>query len=261
MYYDLCLNYDNPNNLNIDQYRDFCEIVVSAICDNYKLFAINVFKKGNLSINDISTFKEPDLDSIYKTYSLKFVNAPNTNIIDLSSIKFLKRLTIELSDTRELFQFTNPNNAIKSYDILAVLPKNEKMFDAACGDFSVDIITINHEEKINFALKKSLILTAIERNMFFEITYDDFIKNDNRRSTFISNVLLLLDVTKGKNIIISSGSNNFYSHRSPYDILTIFETIFEIDTNLIKSMISENCEKVIMKSIQRKYFKTVISID
>ncbi len=97
--------------------------------------------------------------------------------------------------------------------------------------------------------------------MFFEITYDDFIKNDSRRSTFISNVLLLLDVTKGKNIIINSGANNFYSHRSPYDIITIFETIFELDSDLVQKMISENCEKVILKSIQRKYYKTVITID
>lgn len=135
------------------------------------------------------------------------------------------------------------------------------MFEAACGDVNVDIITINHEERINYALKKSLILTAIDRSMFFEITYDDFIRDDNRRSNFISNVLLLLDVTKGKNIIISSSADSFYYHRSPYDIITIFETIFEINTNDVKVMLSENCEKIILKSIQRKYFKTVITID
>jgi ribonuclease P/MRP protein subunit RPP1 len=220
-----------------------------------------VFRKGTISNNDTSVFKEPDLETLYKGHCLKFINTPNINIIDLKTIKFLKRLTVEISDSRELYQFTNSNNAIKSYDILSILPRNEKMFDAACGDVNVDIISINHEEKINFALKKSLILTAIDRNMFFEITYNDFIENDNSRATFISNVMLLLDVTKGKNIIISSGSNSFYSHRSPYDIMTIFETIFELNVDELKKMISENCEKVILKSIQRKYFKTVITID
>jgi ribonuclease P/MRP protein subunit RPP1 len=197
---------------------------------------------------------------MYKTYSLKFLNAQNINQIDLSKIKFLKRLTIEISDSKDIFQFNNPNQAMKSYDILAVMPINEKMFDLACGDVNVDIITVNQEEKINYALKKSIILNAIERNMYFEIIYNDFVKDDNRRSIFISNVLLLLDVTKGKNLIISSASSEFFFHRSPYDLITIFETIFECKTDVIKKMISENCEKVILKSIQRKYYKTVISM-
>lgn len=40
MYYDLCLNYDNPNNKNIEQYREFCELVTSAICGKNSLIQI-----------------------------------------------------------------------------------------------------------------------------------------------------------------------------------------------------------------------------
>jgi hypothetical protein len=32
MYYDLCLNYENPGNKNIDIFKDFCELLTSAIC-------------------------------------------------------------------------------------------------------------------------------------------------------------------------------------------------------------------------------------
>ena len=35
MYYDLCLNYENPNK-NIDKYSEFCELITSAICGNHK---------------------------------------------------------------------------------------------------------------------------------------------------------------------------------------------------------------------------------
>ena len=235
-------------------------MVIINKSDNYNVFGINVTRKGTLNNNDISIFKDFDLNTMYKTYSLKFLNAPNINELDLSKIKFLKRLTIEISDSKDIFQFNNPNQAMKSYDILAVMPMNEKMFDLVCGDVNADIITINQEEKINFALKKSLILNAINKNVYFEIVYNDFIKDDNRRSVFISNVLLLLDVTKGKNLIISSSSSELFYHRSPYDIITIFETIFECKTDIVKRMISENCEKIILKSIQRKFYKTVISI-
>jgi ribonuclease P/MRP protein subunit RPP1 len=112
-------------------------------------------------------------------------------------------------------------------------------------------------------LKKTQINAAIERGMFFEIVYGNLIKdsgNSSKRSLFISNVLLLLDVTKGKNVIISSGVNNFYQHRSPYDIMIIFDTIFEVNKSTLNKMLNNNCEKVILKSIQRKYFKTVLNL-
>lgn len=95
------------------------------------------------------------------------------------------------------------------------------MFELSCGDLNVDIITIPLEEKINFNLKKNLIRAGINRGIFFEINYCEFIKDYTKRNVYISNVLSILEVTKGKNLIISSGSDNFLYHRSPYDILVM----------------------------------------
>jgi ribonuclease P/MRP protein subunit RPP1 len=198
---------------------------------------------------------------MYKNYSIKFINSLENNLFDFSKIKLFTRLTIDISDSKETFQFSNPNKAINSYDILAVVPKNEKMFDDACKDMNIDLITIHFEEKFNFALKKTNILNAIKRGIFFEIIYNEFIKDENKRGIFISNILLLLDVTKGENVIISSGTNTFFYHRSPYDIITIFETIFGLSKNDVQKLVSINCEKLIVKSIQRKYYKTVIALD
>jgi RNase P/RNase MRP subunit p30 len=235
--------------------------------DNYSIFAFNTYRKGTVANNNTnaSTFKQFDLKQIYSNNSLKFLNSSYSNEINWDNIKQLSRLTIEITDSKDLYQFSNPNNALKSYDILAIEPKNERIFELACSDVNVDIITINFEDKINFVLKKTQINAAIERGMFFEIVYGNLIKdssgnNSNKRSLFISNVLLLLDVTKGKNVIISSGVNNFYDHRSPYDIMIIFDTIFEVNKSTLNKMLNNNCEKVILKSIQRKYFKTVLNL-
>lgn len=263
MYYDLCLNYENPGNIQIEKYQEFCELLTSAICDGYSLFAINITKKGALSNSEINPYKNLDLKLIFQTYSLKFLNSSNlnSNFVDWESIKQLSRITIQISDSKDLYQFSNPTNALKSYDIIAATPINEKMFDLCCSDINVDIICLNLEEKFNFAIKKHLILSALDRNTFFEIIYENFINDTTKRSIFISNVLLLLEVTKGRNIIISSGASNYFEHRSPYDIITIFETIFELKTDIVKKMLSENCEKVILKSVQRKYFKTVVDLE
>jgi ribonuclease P/MRP protein subunit RPP1 len=198
---------------------------------------------------------------MYKNYSIKFINSKEDNFINWEKLKVLSRITIEIADSKETFQFSNPNKALCSYDILAISPKNEQIFDVGCGDINIDLITINFDEKVNFALRKTTILNALKRGVFFEIVYNEFIKNENKRGIFISNVLLLLDVTKGENVIISSGSNSFFYHRSPYDIITIFETVFEMKKDEVQKLLTTNCEKLLVKSLQRKYYKTVITLD
>jgi ribonuclease P/MRP protein subunit RPP1 len=122
------------------------------------------------------------------------------------------------------------------------------MFDQSCGDLNVDIVSVPLEEKINFNLKKNLIRAAINKGIFFEISYCEFIKDMNKRTVFISNVLSLLDVTKGKNLILSSGCDNFIYHRSPYDIIMMFQTIFDLKKEFVQDLISKNCENAYLKS-------------
>ena len=53
LYCDLCLNYDNPNNTDLEKFKLFSELIVSAICDSFHIFAVNVFKKGIINNNDV----------------------------------------------------------------------------------------------------------------------------------------------------------------------------------------------------------------
>jgi len=184
---------------------------------------VNINKKGILSNNDIAKELNFDIKSIFNSYSIKFLNSSSEdfNFFNFDDIKVLKRVTIEINETKELYQFSNPTPSLKSYDILSITPKNEKLFELACNDINVDIITINFDEKINFYLKKSLIQSAVSKNIFFEIIYNGFIVDNSKRAIFISNVLMLFEITKGKNLIISSGADNFIDHRSPYDINTL----------------------------------------
>ncbi len=222
MYYDLCLNYDSTF-LNLEKFQVISELLTSAICDGYRIMALNISKKGVLNSNDISKDLNFDIKNIFNSYSIKFLNSSSEdfNFFSFEDIKILKRVTIEINDTKELYQFSNPSPSLKSYDILAISPKNEKMFELACTDINVDIISVNFDEKMNFFMKKSLIQSAVTKNVFFEIVYNGFIVDNSKRAIFISNVLVLLEITKGKNLIISSGADNFIDHRSPYDIITM----------------------------------------
>ena len=270
MYYDLGIIF-NDKDKDKKNLIDFYELLTSAIIDGYKIIAINIIRSGivdkeninNIEINKI-LFNNKDnelIKEIYSKYCIKFLNGENSKLINWNKIKILSKITIEINDMKEIYQFSNQNNFISNFDILSIKPKNDKIFEyILSSDINTDIITLDLEEKFSFIQNKKLILLSLKKNYFYEIFYGKFITNNESRGTFISNFLLLNEIIKGKNLILSSFSNNFFMQRSPYDLITIFQTLFEINNNIIKQLISENCEKLIIKTIQRKFYKSTIDV-
>ena len=127
-------------------------------------------------------------------------------------------------------------------------------------ELNCDIINLDLYEKFSFMQKKKLFQTAADKGMFFEVEYGKFITDNESRSNFISNFILLNQVLKGKNLIISSGAENLFMQRSPEDVITILETIFDMKKHNAFKMITENPIKVILKSKQRKLYKTTVGI-
>jgi len=89
-------------------------------------------------------------------------------------------------------------------------------------------------EKLPFHLKRGPVTEAIKKGIMFEISYSQsiegpFLNNLNligidmtfRRMIF-SNAIQLIRATKGKNIIFSSGTDEAFYHRSPYDVINLY---------------------------------------
>ena len=259
-YCDLCLNKkDESNNLN------FNELLSCSILDNYQILSINQNRKGiipeekNHSKNNI--LNKELLQELYTKNSLKFLNVQKKDLINWDKIKIYNRLTIEISDQKEIYQLTKSNNYLKSFDILVVKPKNDKILEnCLMTELNCDIINLDLYEKFSFIQKKKLFQTAADKGMFFEVEYGKFITDNESRSNFISNFILLNQVLKGKNLIISSGAENLFMQRSPEDVITILETIFDMKKHNAFKMITENPIKAILKSKQRKLYKTTVGI-
>jgi ribonuclease P/MRP protein subunit RPP1 len=69
------------------------------------------------------------------------------------------------------FLQTASNNAIASYDLIAVEPTNDKALLACCKDAEADIIAIDLTERLPFQLKFTTVNLAIQRGIYFEIGY------------------------------------------------------------------------------------------
>ncbi len=79
--------------------------------------------------------------------------------------------TIVISNFSPEFRQTSTNPYFLSFDVVAVQPLTEKMFQAACANLEVDIIHLDLGSRIDFPVKKVNLTQAIDRGVFFEINF------------------------------------------------------------------------------------------
>lgn len=269
MYCDLCLSpsliYSKEDvSKNISSFpSEFLELIASSISDSYSILGINKIIRNNISEDKCSNFPlilldNKNLKNVLDKTCIKFLNKCNVNLINLEKISLLKRVTLEISEQKDLFQLStnSSNNLLNNYDLISIKPLNDIILESCLtGDLNFDIITLNLDIKFNFLGKKNLIQSAIKKGIFFEFLYGDYISKEANRAGFNSNFLIFNEIVKGDNIIFSSGASNIFEQRSPYDICVLLETVFGIKQDIAKKMISENSLKAVLKSKQRKFFK------
>ena len=240
------------NNKEETTNSNFNELISCAILDNFQIISVNktcktsiLEDKTNKKINNsIYNINRPILEDLYKKNSIKFLNVQKPDLINWDKIKILSRLTLEISEQKDILK-----------------PKNDKIFEnILMAEINCDIITIDLYEKFSFMSKKKLIQTSVDKGIFFEVEYGKFITDNESRSNFISNFILLNNILKGKNLILSSGAENLFMQRNPEDVITILETIFDIKKETAFKMITENPIKAVLKGKQRKLFKTTLDI-
>ncbi|XP_040291471.1 ribonuclease P protein subunit p30 [Bufo bufo] len=204
-----------------------------------------------VAINHIAEFenKKPE---IVKPISTKDLFASPPTVQGKSTpIQILKRLTVIASDPSHFNVLRSTSPVTRLYDIVAVYPKTEKLFHAACTAIDVDIICINVTEKYPFFFRRPPVNAAIERGIFFELIYTPSIKDSTLRRYTISNALSLMEICKGKNIIISSGAEKPLELRGPYDVATL-GLLFGLSERSAKAALSTNCRAALLHGETRK---------
>ncbi|XP_039041472.1 protein GAMETOPHYTE DEFECTIVE 1-like [Hibiscus syriacus] len=106
-----------------------------------------------------------------------------------------------------------------------------------------------------------MVKAAIKRGIYFEITYSDLIVDVHRRGQMISNAKLLLDWTRGKNIIFSSAAPSACEVRGPNDVANL-ASLLGLSMERAKAAISKNCRSLLTNALRRKhFFKEVIRVE
>ena len=164
-------------------------------------------------------------------------------------LNFFSRITVLLEDQSQVHQLSS--ETVQAFDILAVQPSTEKLYQQACKSLEIDIISLDMSRRLPFYLKFPTVHAAIERGVHFEIIYSTAFKGTNERTQFLAIAMDMVVFTKAKNIIVSSGAEHELDFRGPYDIVNL-GLLFNFKEEQSKAAITKNCRAVLFHAQARK---------
>uniref|UniRef100_A0A8C8SD33 Ribonuclease P protein subunit p30 n=1 Tax=Pelusios castaneus TaxID=367368 RepID=A0A8C8SD33_9SAUR len=206
---------------------------------------------STVAINHVIDFKEKKQEIVKPVSPSELF--PSLPIVQGKSkpIKIVTRLTLVVSDPSHCNVLRSTSTNIRLYDIIAVFPKTEKLFHVACTNLDVDVICINVTEKLPFYFRRPPVNMAIDRGIYFEVLYTPAIRDSTMRRYTISNALSLMQICKGKNIILSSAAERPLELRGPYDV-TNLGLLFGLSESDAKAAVSTNCRAVLLHGETRR---------
>lgn len=162
--------------------------------------------------------------------------------------------------TRLLLLYEDPKQAIhlnsQSYDILSLRPKDEKLLQLACS-MDIDIISLDLRNRFNF--RHSSIKQALTSNIFFELCYSQALDEDTRH-VWMGNARQLIQITRGRNLIFSSGALNEMCQRDLHSVKNL-ALILGLEEKNMKQTFETNPQTVMRKAATRKLtFKGICAV-
>ncbi|XP_030526256.2 uncharacterized protein LOC115737951 [Rhodamnia argentea] len=262
-FFDLNIPYEGSSSPS--DKSNLVRIATKAMELGYDGVAYNRSMRGVMSDRDRCSIPLLSLSALLKVApSLSSSVSLHRSLLGLplaSAFRQYTRLTVFADSVSQAQVLNSGNPVLKSYDLVAVRPLNQAAFDHVCEKSEVDIIAIDFSEKLPFRLKLPMVKTAIERGVCFEISYSSLISDPQMRRQVISTAKLLVDWTRGKNLIITSAASSVNEIRGPYDVANV-SSLLGISMEQGKASISKNCRALIANALKkRKFYKEAIRVE
>eukprot|EP00877_Chromochloris_zofingiensis_P014611 jgi/Chrzof1/9403/Cz04g01210.t1 len=173
----------------------------------------------------------------------------------------LQRLHIEATEPAQAQQMLTEAEAsfLNAYDTISVAPPNERALQQACTALPVDIIQLDLSRRSPYVWKKIPLKSAIDRGIYFEITYGEALTTPPKRKHFFSNAQQLVRALNGKNIIITSGAQSAEELRSPCEVMHM-AAVLGMSLQQAKDALSAAPRRVLLRAAARRVHAGAIFI-
>jgi RNase P/RNase MRP subunit p30 len=127
------------------------------------------------------TIKPVNIESItHKIANEEFLKLPQYSLFRLQreakTFQQKTRITVIIEDMKDAECLSTKKSALSTYDLIAVIPTSDKMFQYVCLHADVDIISYKLEEDLSFRFKYSTVGSASSRQVAHEICYSPSIR-------------------------------------------------------------------------------------
>lgn len=141
----------------------------------------------------------------------------------------------------------------KAYDLVSCRPTSEESFRKICTLVDCDIVSLDLSQPLPFRIAPSHAQAALKRGLVFEITYSNLLLDDSLRKNVFCNARALCRCTRGKGIVISSGTRSALDLRSPLDVVNI-GTLFNLKEKQAREALDANCLGLVERAANAKTF-------
>lgn len=164
------------------------------------------------------------------------------------------RLTLVMDNPNQNLGLNMNNEIVRSYDFIAVQPQNEKMFQVACSNLDIDLISLDMTSRLPFPLRPGYVKVALERGIAFELCYGPMIRDAGARRHTIANSLALLRFAKGgrRGVVVSSGATSPWQVRAPADVMNL-AGLLGLAPHLRKAAVTGNAQQVFVHAGSRTH--------
>lgn len=172
----------------------------------------------------------------------------------------LTRINLAAEDTAAAQAALLNAKILHTYDIIAVQPRTEQIFNIACTTFEVDIISLDLSHRLPFKFKPGPIKAALDRDVYFEICYSPSLRQSGARRQFIANCQSLLRETRGRGVILSSCCRSSFEMRGPNDVINV-GTFLGMTEQQARAAVSANAAAVVQHAVKRRAIRGMVSIE
>lgn len=241
------------------------KLVVKAMELGYSGIAFNRSISGVISDSDRCTITPLPLSSLLgASPALAETVRFHRDVLGVpvgESFKQYTRLTIVVESMVQAAAIKPSHPVLRGYDLVAVQPMDQQTFEHACKNLEVDLITIDFSKRLPFRILRAHVNAAMERGIFFEIMYSSAISNFRSRREIFACAKVLINYTRGRNIIVSSAASRVNELRGPNDVANM-STLFGLSLEHAQAAVSKNCRTVILHGLTRKKFhKSAIQVE
>jgi len=178
-----------------------------------------------------------------------------------ATLQKYKRITITLQDVSQARTLSSPptNQVLNAFDIIAVVPQDEKTFNLACTALDIDIIVVDTSHRLPFILRTPSVRSAISKGIHFEISLGPALRDVAIRRHFFANFSALVRVTRGQSLLISGEALHPTDLRAPDDVANLC-SLFGLDFALAKAALSSSAISIIRRGEARKASRGVLRV-